>query len=198
MTNLNLDEMRKQIYKTYFSDGVWDIILGIVYLIFGLGVLISQDIWYLFPIIITLPLALKRSVSEPRIGALQFKKSQKTRLVVLYFLFGFLILGFVVLLGILNPSGDGVVRWLTLNLFLMIGLIIAIILGLIGWLFNFSRMYLYAVINLLGFALVGRLTSAGVILTILGGLFTIIGLIVFNNFLKYHPKIDLSDNEKAS
>lgn len=198
MANLNLEGMRKQIYKTYFSDGVWDIILGVVYLIFGLGVLISQDIWYLFPIIITLPLALKRSVSEPRIGALQFKKSQKTRLLVLYYLFGFSILGFVVILGILNPSGDGVVRWFTLNLFLIVGLIIAIILGLIGRLFNFSRMYLYALMNLLGFALVGRITSAGAILTILGGFFSVIGLIVFFNFLKYHPKIDLSDREKAS
>jgi hypothetical protein len=84
MSNLNLDVMRKKIYKTYFSDGIWDIVLGFVYLVFGLGVLISQDIWYLFPIIITLPLALKRSVSEPRIGALQFKKSQKTRLLILY------------------------------------------------------------------------------------------------------------------
>lgn len=198
MANLNLEGMRKQIYKTYFSDGIWDIILGIVYLIFGLGVLISQDIWYLFPIIITLPLALKRSVSEPRIGALQFKKSQETRLLILYFLFGVLILGFVVFLGILNPSGDGVVRWLTLNLFLVIGMIFAIILGLIGWLFNFSRMYLYAILNFLGFTLVGRITSAGVVLTSLGGIFTVIGLIVFFNFLKYHPKIDLSDTEKAS
>ena len=108
------------------------------------------------------------------------------------------ILGFVVVLGVLNPSGDGVVRWFTLNLFLIIGLIIAIILGMIGRLFNFSRMYLYAIMNLLGFALVGRITSAGVILTILGSFFCVIGLIVFINFLKYHPKIDLSDREKAS
>ena len=198
MVNLSLESMRKQIYKTYFSDGVWDIILGVVYLIFGLGALISQDFWYLFPIIITLPLALKRSKSEPRIGALQFKKSQKTRLLILYFLFGFSILGFVVVLGVLNPSGDGVVRWLTLNLFFVIGLIIAIILGLIGWMFNFSRMYFYAIMNLFGFALVGRITSAGVILTILGGFISVIGLTVFFNFLRYHPKIDVSESEKAS
>lgn len=87
ISNLNLDVMRKKIYKTYFSDGIRDIILGMVYLIFGLGVLITQEIWYLFPILITLPLALKRSVSEPRVGTLQFKKSQKTRLLLLYFLF---------------------------------------------------------------------------------------------------------------
>jgi hypothetical protein len=197
MSNLNLEVMRKKIYKTYFSDGIWDIVLGMVYLIFGLGVLITQDIWYLFPILITLPLALKRSVSEPRVGTLQFKKSQKTRLLLLYFLFSFLVLGFVIFLGILNPSGDMVIRWLTINLFFIVGLIIAVILALVGWLFNFSRMYLYAILNLIGFALIGKVTSVGVILTILGTIFTVIGLIVLRNFVKFHPKLDLSEDSEV-
>ena len=195
MSNLNLKEMRKKIYQTYFSDGIWDIVLGMVYLIFGLGVLITQDIWYLFPILITLPLALKRSVSEPRVGTLQFKKSQKTRLLLLYFLFTFLVLGFVLFLGIINPSGDTLIRWLTVNLFFIIGLIIAVILGLVGWLFNFNRLYFYAIINLVGFALVGKITTVGVILTIIGFIITIFGLIVLRNFMKYHPKLDLSEND---
>lgn len=166
ISNLNLDVMRKKIYKTYFSDGIRDIILGMVYLIFGLGVLITQEIWYLFPVLITLPLALKRSVSEPRVGTLQFKKSQKTRLLLLYFLFTFLVLGFVLFLGIINPSGDVVIRWLTINLLFLIGLFIAVILAFIGRFFNFSRMYLYAILNLIGFALIGKETSVGVVLTI--------------------------------
>lgn len=195
MTNLNLKEMRKKIYKTYFSDGIWDIVLGMVYMIFGLGVLITQDIWYLFPVLITLPLALKRSVSEPRVGTLQFKKSQKTRLLLLYFLFTFLVLGFVLFLGIINPSGDTLIRWLTVNLFFIIGLIIAGILGLVGWLFNFNRLYFYAIMNLVGFALVGKITTVGVILTVLGSIITIFGLIVLRNFMKYHPKLDLSEND---
>ena len=194
MSNLNLVVMRKKIYQTYFSDGIWDIVLGMVYLIFGLGVLITQDIWYLFPIIITLPLALKRSVSESRIGALQFKKSQKTRLLILYFLFTFLVLGFVMFLGIINPSGNTLIRWLTVNLFFVIGLIIAVILALIGWLFNFQRMYFYAIINLIGFALI-KITSVGLVLTVLGVIITIFGFIVLRNFIKHHPKLELSNNE---
>lgn len=194
MSNLNLDVMRKKIYQTYFSDGIWDIVLGMVYLIFGLGVLITQDIWYLFPILITLPLALKRSVSEPRVGALQFKKSQKTRLLILYFLFTFLVLGFVMFLGIINPSGDTLIRWLTVNLFFVIGLIIAVILALIGWLFSFQRMYFYAIINLIGFALI-KITSVGLVLTVLGVIITLFGFIVLRNFIKHHPKLELSYTE---
>jgi hypothetical protein len=58
--------------------------------------------------------------------------------VILYFLFNILVLGFIIFLGIINPSGDNIVRWLTSNIFLVIGLIIAIILCLVGWFVKFQ------------------------------------------------------------
>ena len=85
------------------------------------------------------------------------------------------------------------VRWLTVNIFLVIGLILSIILSLVGWFVNFQRMYLYAVLNLIGFALIGRITSAGVILTMLGLIILIFGIIVLRNFIKHHPKVSLQD-----
>ncbi|MBE0687462.1 MAG: hypothetical protein IH585_15845 [Anaerolineaceae bacterium] len=193
MANVNLEALKKNIYQAYFSDGVWDIILGLIYLSFGLGVLINQNFWYLFPIIVTLPLALKRSVSDPRIGSLKFKKSQRMWLMVLYFLFNILVLGFIVFLGIINPSGDNIVRWLTVNIFLVIGLIIAIILCLVGWFVKFQRLYLYAAFNLIGFASVGRVAPVGVVLAILGVVFLLSGMIVMRNFMKRNPKIMLPE-----
>jgi len=191
MANVNLEALKKNIYQTYFSDGVWDIILGLIYLSFGLGVLIDQNFWYLFPIIVTLPLALKRSISDPRIGTLKFKKSQRMWLMVLYILFNILVLGFIIFLGIINPSGDNIVRWLTINIFLVIGLIIAIILCLVGWFVKFQRLYLYAACNFIGFASVGRVAPVGEVLTILGVVFSISGMIVMRNFMKRNPKIML-------
>lgn len=193
MSNINLEVLKKNIYQTYFSDGVWDMVLGLIYLSFGLGVLINQNFWYLFPIITTLPLVLKRSVSEPRVGSLKFRKSQRIWLMILYFLFNILVLGFIIFLGIINPSGNAIVQWLTVNLFFMIGLIISIILCLVGWLLKFQRLYLYAAFNFIGFALVGRIFSAGVILTFLGVVFLLSGIIVMRNFLKRHPKITLPE-----
>lgn len=193
MSNINLGILKKSIYQTYFSDGIWDMILGLVYLSFGLGVLINQIFWYLFPIIVTLPLVLKRSVSDPRMGSLKFKKSQRIWLGAFHFLFLGLVTGFVILLGVLNPSGDVLVRWLTVNIFLVIGLILSIILSLVGCFVNFQRMYLYAVLNLIGFALIGRITSAGVVFTMLGLIILIFGIIVLRNFIKHHPKVSLQD-----
>lgn len=195
MTNVNLETIKKNIYQTYFSDGIWDIVLGLTYLSFGLGVLINQNFWYLFPIIITLPLAMKRSISDPRVGTLKFKKSQRIWLSSLYFLLIGLVLGFLLFLGIFNPTGDVVVRWLTLNIFLVIGFILAIIFILVGWLVKFQRMYIYALLNLIGFGLVGRITTVGVVLTILGLVFTLSGIIVMRNFVNQHPKINLPEND---
>jgi hypothetical protein len=195
MTNVNLETIKKNIYQTYFSDGIWDMVLGLTYLSFGLGVLINQNFWYLFPIIITLPLAMKRSISDPRVGALKFKKSQRIWLSSLYFLLIGLVLGFVVFLGVFNPTGDVVVRWLTVNIFLVIGLIIAIILCLVGWFLKFQRLFFYATLNLIGFGLIGRITSAGVVLTILGMICLISGIIVMRKFFKHHPKLNFPEND---
>lgn len=193
MSIINLEVLKKNIYQTYFSDGVWDIILGLIFLSFGLGVVIDQNFWYMFPMLVTLPLVLKRSVSEPRIGLLKFKKSEKKWLMAFYFLFNFLILGFVLVLGIINPTGDILVHWLTVNLFLMIGLIIAIVLGLVGWFIKFQRLYVYAILIFIGFALAGRIISIGFVLTLLGVLITASGIIVMRNFIQRHPKITLPE-----
>ncbi len=192
MSNINLGLLKKNIYKTYFSDGVWDIVLGLIYLSFGLGIMVNQNFIFAFPILMTLPLALKRSLTEPRIGALKFKKSQKNKLLLLYFLFNILALGFIFIVGILNPSSNGLVRWMTFNIFLVLGLIIAITFSLVAKYFHFERLYLYAILTFLGFALIGKLTSAGVVLTILGSIIALIGVIVLRNFIKFHPKSAIS------
>ncbi|MDX9850286.1 MAG: hypothetical protein RBT01_07265 [Anaerolineaceae bacterium] len=198
MAKVNLETLKKDIYQTYFSDGVWDIILGLVFLSIGLGVVINQNFWYLFPIILTLPLALKRSLSEPRIGTLKFKQSERMWLMAFYFLSWILVLGFIIFLGLMNPAEDGIVRWLTINLFLVIGFILAIILSLVGWFIKFPRLYVYAVLIFLGFALAGRITSIGTILTVSGILITISGIFVMKNFIQSHPKIMFSQESGAA
>jgi O-antigen/teichoic acid export membrane protein len=138
---------------------------------------------------------MKRSISDPRVGTLKFKKSQRIWLSSLYFLLIGLVLGFLLFLGIFNPTGDVVFHWLTVNIFLVIGFILAIIFILVGWLVKFQRMYIYALLNLIGFGLVGRITTVGVVLTILGLVFTLSGIIVMRNFVNQHPKINLPEND---
>lgn len=194
MTTADLQTIKQNIYKTYFSDGVWDIVLGLIYLSFGLGVWIDKTIWYAFPIIVmVLPFALKRSISADRMGTLQFTQSQKNWLLVVYFGFWVLVIGFIFLLGSLNPSEDVLVNWLTQNLFLVLGLIIAVILILVGWLFHFRRLMGYGLISLIGFALIRQLVPAGVMLTILGIVIVVCGLLVMRNFMIQNPRLEIPE-----
>jgi len=193
MSSMKLENLRKNIYQTYYSDGVWDIILGLTLLSFGLGVLINKNFWSLFPIIVALPLVLKRSISEQRIGTLKFKQSERRWLMVFYFGFILIVLGFVLLLGIINPSGVGIVSWLTQNLFLLIGLMIAIILGLAGRFIHFNRLIIYGIWIFICFAFAGRIITIGQALTGSGLLKTISGMMVLRQFIKIHPKIILPE-----
>jgi len=194
MTTVDLQTIKQNIYKTYFSDGVWDIVLGLIYLSFGLGAWLDKTLWYAFPIIVmVLPFALKRSISADRIGTLQFTQSQKNWLLVVYFGFWVLVIGFIFLLGSLNPSEDVLVNWLTQNLFLVIGLIIAVILILVGWLFHFRRLMGYGLISLIGFALIRQLVPAGVMLTILGIVIVVCGLLVMRNFVIQNPRLEIPE-----
>jgi len=194
MATLDLQTIKQNIYKTYFSDGIWDIVLGLIYLSFGLGVWIDKTFWYAFPIIVmVLPFALKRSISVGRVGILQFKQSQKNWLLVVYFGFWVLVIGFIFLLGSLNPSEDVLVNWLTQNLFLVVGLIIAVILILVGWLFHFRRLMGYGLISLIGFALIRQLVPAGVMLTILGIVIVVCGLLVMRNFVIQNPRLEIPE-----
>jgi len=193
MSSMKLENLRKNIYQTYYSDGVWDIILGLTLLSFGLGVLINKNFWSLFPIIVALPLVLKRSISEQRIGTLKFKQSERRWLMVFYFGFILIVLGFVLLLGIINPSGVGIVSWLTLNLFMFIGLMIAIILGLAGRFIHFNRLIIYGIWIFICFAFAGRIITIGQALTGSGLLITISGMMVLRQFIKNHPKIILPE-----
>ncbi len=193
MSSMKLENLRKNIYQTYYSDGVWDIILGLTLLSFGLGVLINKNFWSLFPIIVALPLVLKRSISEQRIGTLKFKQSERRWLMVFYFGFILIVLGFVLLLGIINPSGVGIVSWLTQNLFMFIGLMIAIILGLAGRFIHFNRLIIYGIWIFICFAFAGRIITIGQALTGSGLLITISGMMVLRQFIKNHPKIILPE-----
>ena len=90
-----LKKIESNIYMKYFGDGLWDIFIGLVFLNFGLGILL--DLPYLAGI--TAPLAymgikqIKTKITVPRIGYIQFKQTRK-RLVALI-LAGMLLLGMI-------------------------------------------------------------------------------------------------------
>ncbi len=196
MNSSNLKSIQKNIYQSYFSDGVWDMVIGLIYLIAGLGVWVNQNFWYLFPIILmALPMILKRSITFPRMGHIQFKQSKKLWISVLFFLIESMVFVFLYFISVNNSSGNPIINWLTQNLFVFIGLLIGLFFVLTGKTLYFKRLYLYAVITLIGFSLMYRVIPAGIVLTFLGVLIIVISLIVIRNFIRYHP---IQNNEEIT
>ena len=72
---------------------------------------------------------------------------------------------------------------------------IALFFVLTGKTLYFKRLYLYAVISLIGFSLMYRVIPAGIVLTFLGVLIIVISLIVIRNFIRYHP---IQNNEEIT
>jgi hypothetical protein len=188
MNSSNMKSIRKNIYQTYFSDGVWDLVIGLLFLTTGLGVWINQWFWYLFPITVgVVPLFMKRLITFPRIGHVQFKQSTRLWVAALFFFVEAGLFVFLFFIGTRNPTENPLVIWLTQNLFLIAGLFIALFLSLTAKILNFTRLYIYAVITFIGFALMYRVIPAGIVLTFLGVLIIVISLIVIRNFIRYHP-----------
>ncbi len=196
MNSSNLKSIRKNIYQTYFSDGIWDLVIGLIYLIAGLGVWINQNFWYFFPIILmVLPLILKRLITLPRMGHIQFKQSKKLWISILFFVIEAILFVFLYFISANNTTGNPLILWLTQNLFVIIGLLIGLFFVLTGKTLYFKRLYLYAVITLIGFSLMFRVIPAGIMLTVLGVVITVISLIVIRNFIRYHP---IQNNEEIT
>lgn len=189
MDTLNLKTIQQKMDRTYFSDGVWDLVIGLIFLSFGLGIWINNNFWALFPIaVLVVPVAFKRWLTFPRTGHLKFKQSRKLGLSVLFFVILFGIEGFLLTLGAVNPSGNPLVIWLTQNLFLVTGILVAAFFAICAKLLNFERLYLYAVLSAVGFALIFRVLPAGVILSAIGAIIIGISIIVMRNFVRNYPK----------
>ncbi|MAT44644.1 MAG: hypothetical protein CL609_20105 [Anaerolineaceae bacterium] len=196
MNSSNLKSIQKNIYQTYFSDGVWDLVIGLIYLMAGLGIWINQNFWYLFPIILlVLPLILKRAITFPRMGQMQIKQTKKLWISLLFFLIEAILFIFLYFISANNSTKNPFLLWLTQNLFVIIGLMIALFFVLTGKTLYFKRLYLYAVITLIGFSLMYRVIPAGIVLTFLGVLIIVISLIVIRNFIRYHP---IQNNEEIT
>lgn len=194
MATINLKTIQEKMDQTYFSDGVWDLVIGLIFLSFGLGIWINQNFWAIFPIaVLTLPLAIKRWITYPRTGYLKFKQSRKLWLSAAFFIVLFGLEGFLLILGANNPSGNALVVWLTQNLFLISGVFIAAFFCISAKTLNFPRLYLYALLSLIGFALIFRVFPAGIMLTLIGVIIILISIFVMRNFVRNHPKQNFSE-----
>ena len=187
-TDIDLKKIQQRVYMSYFQDGLWDILLG-VFLI-GWGLMVTYDyaavmggIWVA---VYFLVLALKRMITYPRAGYIKIPEARKQQIRMVILGAVLFLLGLTVFLW---TSTGNRPDWLSEYFMLMLGAMFAFVVVFLASCWRVIRWYVYAVMILLAFVSHQWLdTELNLSFFIPGGIMAIYGFILLILFLRRYPK----------
>lgn len=192
-TNVDLQQIKKKVYMSYFQDGLWDILLGIY--LMGWGLSIWQDLVAvmggMWVVIYFAVLAIKRAVVYPRSGYIKLNESRKQmmRLVIMgavVFLLGLTVFGAFVFNS--RPA------WLDKYFMFLLITMLVVVITTMGYWWRVTRWYVFAAILFIGAAAQQWLNMPVELgFFIPGGIIAVYGIGLFIIFMRKYPK---SDREK--
>jgi hypothetical protein len=202
MDSVDLKQLERKAWTSFFGDGVLDTFMGLVLLAVGTSAVLpgifrselSQNLAAAFLMVFAfLPYwAGKRWVTIPRVGRAEFSrapKSRQTRVVVTYALS--VVVGVVVLLAVmlgLSSNPPTLVRRLGAEGFLALGIggWVFLVIGLASYFMDYARGYVIAALYALAFG--GTVLLHNPVMFVVAGLLAVLmGLVVFVPFLRSHP-----------
>ncbi len=203
-SKMSLKEAERKAFRSTFQDGLWDIYLGLVFLLFGIGPMIqvsADNDWmltlgYYVPIFVIF-WAAKKYVTAPRIGRATFSPARKRKIykVRLALLFS-VVLGLIVYLMAATGDGlSGTVATLPTVLLLFTGNIL-LIFWLGAYFLDFPRLYVYGALLGLSFPVGFFLMQRGVVadetrpFILTSGIMIVVGVVQFVRFLRDNPPYD--------
>ena len=193
---INLKEIERKAYASYHQDGVIDITIAFVILLFS--VMMLGDFYLLGGIggvsgilAILLYAGFKKLLTVPRIGYVKFPQQRAQRMTAVAIALGTLS-AFMGLVAFLQTMSQGTPDWLMLlidNYMLTIGITVAALFMFAGYAFKTKRIYAYALLTLVMFV-AGHFIHFPLYyyLTALGTLILACGLFLMIRFVRKYPK----------
>ena len=198
---INLKEMEKKAWKSCFQDGLWDILLGLIILGFGIAPLIEEitGITYLISYILLLSLGYiifysgKKYITVPRIGNVKFgskRKLKKIKVVLILVISVIFGLAAIVLTQIdIKPYNIDVSIW---------GIIFAInaliVFSLMAYYLDFPRLYIYSIFFAISIFIietssshVGSTYDNVIGFGMLGVVILLVGILHLTRFVRRYP-----------
>ena len=200
---------RKIFRLAIFQDGIWDMQIGGMIMLFSFYPVTRRllgPIWNMFLILGLLGLllflgaTLKRTLSTPRMGMVNFGKNQKSKLRTMQLvIFGIFLASTALALGLIvkvfqGPNwGPNTPEWLQLlDMDIVFGLVAVAIFSLVTVVFKIWRPFIY------GLLLGGSLVASGALtvyqgpefqypFAIAGGIILAIGLSLLLRFVRIYP-----------
>jgi hypothetical protein len=199
VTGGSLKEIERRAYRSTFSDGIYDIQFGVIFLIFALMAVfevsgISRYLGYaLLLVALVLPWLGKRYITIPRMGQVEFGRKRKKRKLVIWTIaavVAVLILPLVIM--VIKQNQSSVLGWK------LIAMIVAPLFVLAVYTTDFPRLYLYAALLFFGVVLAELLRSlVGIPLNAVIGLgvpgvgITGVGIGLLVKFIRTHPRTEI-------
>ena len=189
---IDLKAIERRAYLSYHQDGLIDLFIGIVALMFGAYIAYDPSMIAVaggtIGVVPIMYVAVKKLVTVPRLGYVKFasQRRNKIRNVVM----------FLVLAGVLgNVAGvfaliyRPFVIFLVENYLIVLGVLGAAIFSLAAYLSEIKRFYAYGAINLIAFPSGYILPTAFYqTLILLGALITFSGAVLLYRFLRKYPR----------
>jgi len=191
MMDVNLKEIQRKVYMSFFEDGIWDIFLGLF--ILGWGLAILTEAAYLpgvsFIGIYFCIWGIKKWLTYPRVGYVKFSSTSRRRITTRFVILLMAVLLLGLLVGLLMGTGFRP-QWLSDYFPLFFNGMLAIIVCIAAYWVRVHRFYLHAVLIFLAavfhqwldiqweFGFIGA-----------GSIILLIGLGLLINFLRKYPKI---------
>jgi len=186
--DVDLKQIERKAWTSYFQDGLWDIFIGLLMLGMGFNILFDETVWYIaiFALGFLVMIIGRRLITIPRVGRVKFgparRIKQKKVFVVLAIslLVGFAV-SFIPLSGV-DPS--------TIVVAATAGVWIILIFGLVAYFMDFRRLYAYGLLFAIAMALAIALDDLipTIIFFVSGSVALLIGLVVLIRFIRKYPK----------
>ena len=205
---LNLKELERKAWRSFFDDGLWDIYLGLLLALMGVSAFLDRlrlteavhmGIYIgLLIIVMLLMWGLKRFITVPRIGRVKFgAKRQKSRKKTSLVLFASVVFGLILFLVVGGVSRGNISRELPWEIILPTAwaLNMLLVFGLMGYFLEFERLYfiglVYAVVLPIDFILrkTTELRIVPYMFVTAGLLIVAVGIFYLVRFLQNYPVI---------
>jgi hypothetical protein len=183
---INLKEIERKAWSSYFEDGLWDVFFGALFLIGGIRSL-TNNVWYtlllLVPILM-LPIG-KKLITIPRLGHVKFGPVRKLKQAKVIAVLAISVLATLVL-WLLPHSGLSLPE---LSISPILAGWIAVVFGMIAYYLDFRRLFAYGLLYALSEVLWGEFGEpiGPVVQTISGIVILLVGMAVFMRFVRRYP-----------
>ena len=191
VSDINLKEIQRKVYMSFFQDGLWDIFLGLF--ILGWGLAILTEAAYLPAISFTglyfVIWGIKKWVTYPRIGYVRFSATSRRRITARFVILGTVVLLLGVMAAVLWGIGTRP-QWLADYFPLIFNGMLAAVVCFVAYWARVTRFYLHAALIFLGAVLhlwLGTRWDFGFIGS--GVIIVLIGLGILISFLRKYPKM---------